>query len=292
MNDQQAKWDAKRQHLIEDGYCLVENVLTAAEVAELREITDHLVKQMSEEEARRQRSTGSLIPVVEDQRLAQLIAHPKALRALESMGFRDNRFQSGYIISKPPQSPPLFWHFDWGFWNHPISYEPRPLQLFLMYYLTDTTRANGCLRVIPGSHLRETPLHKVIAEAHSDDLSSARDLNRVEFHEQPGEIDVMVKAGDLVIGDSRIMHAAHANQSDQRRTVVTLWFHPDYQDMPEELQAAFETRKDALPPGWTPESLRLLDSVLINYQGQMAPVKFSRVRLSREEAQKRWSQSA
>jgi ectoine hydroxylase-related dioxygenase (phytanoyl-CoA dioxygenase family) len=292
MNGQAINWDAKRRQLIEEGYCLVENLITSAEVEELREVTEHLIAQMSEEEARRQRSTGSLIPVVNDQRLAQLIAHPKAMGALEAMGFRDNRFQSGYIISKPPQSPPLFWHFDWGFWNHPISYEPTPVQLFLMYYLTDTTRANGCLRVIPGSHMRETPLHKVIADAHSEDLSQAKDLSRVEFHEQPGEIDVKVKAGDLVIGDSRIMHAAHANVSGQRRTVVTLWFHPNYQDMPEELQAAFETRKDPVPPGWSPESLRLLDSVLINYQGKTEPVKFSRKRLSREEAQKRWVQRA
>jgi ectoine hydroxylase-related dioxygenase (phytanoyl-CoA dioxygenase family) len=292
MNERETNLGAKRQQLIEDGYCLVEKVLTAAEIAELREVTDRLIAQMTEEEARRQRSTGSLIPVVNDQRLAQLIAHPKALGALEAMGFRDNRFQSGYIISKPPQSPPLFWHFDWGWWNHPLSYEPRPLQLFLMYYLTDTTRANGCLRVIPGSHLRETPLHKVIADAHSEELGEAKDLKRVEFQPQPGEIDVRVKAGDLLIGDSRIMHAAHANTSDERRTVITLWFHPDYQDSPEELRAAFETRKDPLPPGWSPESLQLLDSVLINYQGRAEPLKFSRTRLSHEEAKRRWAQSA
>ncbi len=292
MNGQAINWDAKRRQLIDDGYCLVVNLLTPADVEELRTVTDSLITRMSEEEARRQRSTGSLIPVVNDQRLAQIIAHPKALAALESMGFRDNRFQSGYVISKPPQSPQLFWHFDWGFWNHPISYEPVPVQLFLMYYLTDTTPANGCLRVIPGSHLRETPLHKVIADAHSEELSQAKDLKRTEFQAQPGEVNVMVKAGDLVIGDSRIMHAAHANTSGQKRTVVTLWFHPNYQDMPEELKAAFETRKDPVPPGWTPESLRLLDSVLINYQGQKEPVNFSRKRLGREEAQKRWAQRA
>jgi len=287
MSEPSINWEEKRRQLIEQGYCLVENILTAVELEQLREVTEHLIQQMTEEEARRQRSTGSLIPVVDDQRLAPLIAHPKALQALEAMGFRDNRFQSGYIISKPPHGLPLFWHFDWGWWNHPASYEPRPLQLFLMYYLTDTTPANGCLRVIPGSHLRETPLHKVIADAHSEDLSQAKDLKRVEFQPQPGEIDVQVKAGDLVIGDSRIMHAAHANTSGQRRTVVTLWFHPDYQDIPDELKAAFEARKDPVPPDWTPESLRLLDSVIINYQGPAEPVKFSRTRLSLEETKKR-----
>ena len=32
------------------------------------------------------------------------------------------------------------------------------IQLFLMVYLVDTTPANGCLRVLPGSHLRKIPL--------------------------------------------------------------------------------------------------------------------------------------
>lgn len=283
MKEQPARWDAKRQQLIEDGYCLIEDIINATELAQLRDITNRLLDQMSDEEARRQRSTGSLIPVVQDERLVTLIAHPKALLALESMGFHDNRFQSGYIISKPPQSPPLFWHFDWGWWNHPITYKPRPTQVFLMYYLTDTTPANGCLRVIPGSHLHETPVHAVISSPHSDELRQARDLNRPEFQDQPGEKDVMVKAGNLLIGDSRILHATHANETDRRRTVITLWFHPDYQDAPEELRAAFETRKDPLPPDWSTESLRLLDSVQINYQGEARPTEFSRQRLSREE---------
>ena len=33
-----------------------------------------------------------------------------------------------------------------------------------------------------------------------------------------------VRAGDLIIGDARMLHAAHANTSDARRTVITLWF--------------------------------------------------------------------
>lgn len=41
-------------------------------------------------------------------------------------------------------------------------------------------------------------------------------------------MDAPARTGDLVIGDSRLLHAAHGNKSDQRRTVITLWYIPLY----------------------------------------------------------------
>lgn len=281
------KEQSTRTQLIEEGFCIIPNVLSAEFVQELREVTDGLIAQMTAEDARVQRSTGSMIPVVKDQRLARLIAHPKALDEIKALGFDDVKFQSGYIISKPPKSPRLFWHFDWGFWDHPMSYDKFPAQLFLMYYLTDTTRENGCLRVIPRSHLEENPLRTELANAHSAQLTEAKDLTRVEFKLRPDEVEVKVKAGDLVVGDSRILHAAHANESGNRRTVITLWFHPNFTELPEGMRAAFVKRCDPLPADWTVESRRLYESVLIRYDGTEAPTPFSRGRLSKEEFFKR-----
>lgn len=269
-----------RKQLLEDGYCLVPQVLSPDFVQELRNVTDRLIDEMTEEESRQQRSTGSMIPVVKDPVLARLIAHPPALRMVEAMGYRDVRFQSGYIISKPPQGPPLFWHFDWGFWNHPISYDNFPAQMFFMYYLTDTTRENGCLRVIPRSHREENPLHAQLAHAHTALLTEAKDLSRPEFQERPDEIDVTVKAGDLLIGDSRVLHAAHSNQSSARRTLITLWYHPEYNQLPDDLKAAFCLRRDPLPSDWPEEARRLYDSVAIDYEGTVPPAGFSRARKS------------
>lgn len=268
----------QRNQLIEEGFCIVPNVLDASSLAELREITDRMVDAMSEEEARRQRSTGSLISVMNDHRLVKLICNATALRAVEAMGFHDIRFQSGYVISKPPKSPRLFWHFDWGFWKHPLSYQKFPAQLFFMYYLTDTSRRNGCLRVIPGSHIHENPLHAQLAHAHTAALSEAKDLTRIEFQDRPDEVDVSVKAGDLVIGDSRILHAAHANESDQRRTVITLWFHPNYNELPQDLQAAFVRRCDPVPANWPDAAKEGYESIVIRCDEGVEPTEFSRAR--------------
>ena len=42
-------------------------------------------------------------------------------------------------------------HRDGRFWNDPASSTPAAMQVFLMFYLTDTSRENGCLRVVPGA---------------------------------------------------------------------------------------------------------------------------------------------
>ena len=44
------------------------------------------------------------------------------------------------------------------------------------------------------------------------------------FTEQPGETDVPCKAGDLVIADGRVLHAAWPNNTDTRRTLVLEWW--------------------------------------------------------------------
>ena len=156
---------------------------------------------------------------------------------MEALGFLRPKWSSGYVISKPPQSPPLFWHQDWWGWNDPCSYTALPQQLFLMYYLVDTTPSNGCLRVIKGSHLNRHPLHDILPSAHGEALQRVDDTDHPAYQHFPDEVDIPVKAGDLVIGDSRLLHASHGNQSDERRTVITLWYHPFFALLPVGMQA-------------------------------------------------------
>ena len=110
-----------------------------------------------------------------------------------------------------------------------------------MYYLTDTTLDNGCLRVLPGTHMRRHVLHDVLAdqgEAHSDevrDRSAEEEESRLAITEavEGDARDVCVSAGDVVVGDARVLHGTRPNGSDARRTLVTLWFHPHYDSLPD-----------------------------------------------------------
>jgi ectoine hydroxylase-related dioxygenase (phytanoyl-CoA dioxygenase family) len=62
------------------------------------------------------------------------------------------------------------------------------------------------------------------------------------FCDHPDAVDVPVKAGALVIGEGRVLHAAHGNRSNRRRTLLLGWHSrpftvPDYWtgEAPEEI---------------------------------------------------------
>ncbi len=271
----------KYNQLINEGFCIVENILSDTLLDRLRSVTDRLCENMTEEHKRYFRSQGSAFRTYEDPVFAELISWQLSLDALKSMGFEDSTFTSGYILSKPPHSPPLFWHYDWFGWADPSTYDPRPQQVFFMYYLTDTTPHNGCLRAIPGSHYKHNPLHDLIVEPHAGEISAAKNLNRPEFSMRPDEIDVPVKAGDLLIGDSRLLHASYANNSDERRTVITLWFQPDFCDLPERIKAQLASKTHPIPEDWSPEAQEMVRRLNPKYDGDAEP--YGRILYQREQ---------
>jgi hypothetical protein len=264
--------DARRE-LIESGFCRVPDVLTPTILGHLRAATDALCATQTEEHAARFRAQGSMFALggVEDPVFARLIAWRPALDALAAMGFPDPTYTDGYVISKPPRSPRLFWHYDWFAWDDPTAYAPVPQQVFLMYYLSDTAPENGCLRVLPGSHISHNPVHDLLAEPHSRDLSAGDDGSRAEFSTRPDEVDAPVSAGDVVIGDARLLHATHANDSDQRRTVITLWYQPDFASLPERIKAQMVAKTHEIPDAWPAESREMVRRLNPVYEGDAEP---------------------
>ncbi|MBT7552556.1 MAG: phytanoyl-CoA dioxygenase, partial [Gemmatimonadetes bacterium] len=213
MND-----NAQRAQFERDGFFVCENILDTATVDSLNHLSDTVLAEQDAEHFERQRATGSMVLIdwamaYEKSAMGELITQCKALDALAQLGFTEPKFGHGRIISKPPHSPPLFWHEDGRFWDDPVSYTPQPIQVFLMYYLTDTTPKNGCLRVIPGSHLTRHALHDQISPQHTESLTTYADPSDPGFCKVDEEIDVPVKAGDLVIGYGSLLHASHGNRS-------------------------------------------------------------------------------
>ena len=139
-----------------------------------------------------------------------------------------------------------------------------------MYYLVDTDRQNGCLRVVPRSHRMQLSAHDLLARAHSEDVLSGRDASHPMFGGLEGEVDVPVRAGDLVIGDARLLHAAHANASDQLRTLLTLWYHPAFDRLPDRIHAHLTNSYGGALSGW-PVSVGNRIGCLLPYPTSDAP---------------------
>lgn len=227
----------KRRQLVEQGFCVVEGVLSGDLLARLRDFADDLLDRRAVDPKHRYQGSDFHVgatrlegtprgghcvefsPVVD-----ALVDLPAAWDVCRALGFEGQRPDDMVIVlSKPPHGPPLYWHQDMMNWNHPEAAAPWPTRIFLSYYTTDTTLENGCLRVLPGTHRRRIPLHDQLPAAHGPEIQAIADLSHPAFQDHPDAVDVPVKAGDLVINDARVLHAARANQTDQRRTLVLQW---------------------------------------------------------------------
>lgn len=215
-----------------DGYVIVPGFLSTETLTGLRRITATVLDGLDAAHREKFKATGSLCNFGDHPEFAEIVAHPDVLPLLQGLGYDDIRWLAGYLISKPGKAPPLFWHQDWWGWSEAVSYQATPMGIGLMYYLSDTRPENGCLRVIPGSHRRWHPLHD-LPDAHGETLSRAEDLQSPAFASHPDEVAVEVTAGDLVIMDSRLLHSAYANTSGAERSLLTLWYLPEFTNLPD-----------------------------------------------------------
>lgn len=266
---------ARLEQLQRDGFCVIPQVVDGAVLELTRRCARRAVAEQDAESLARTRSPGTLIDSGPYPELADLVGNPKALHELARMGLTDVVFWKAVIISKFPGGPRLYWHQDCMMWQDPRAYSAIAPMIFLMYYLEDTNPFNGCLRVLPGSHRRRHPLHD-LGEAHTRDVNSIDDPDDPRFRDYAGAADVPVTAGDLVVGDARLLHAAHANQSDRQRTVITIWFYPLFSDLQEPTQRWFHDDMHRRHDCWPPEAMAKIAPVIPRYAGCAAAMEINR----------------
>ena len=270
---------AERSRLVDQGFCVVPGLLPADLLARLGVVTDRMLDALSEEQKQRSGGQGSIVAMEhQDPVFSKLIGLPQTLHALRALGFSRPRYWSGFVIAKEPRSGPLYWHQDWPFWDDPVSTDPLPHQMFLMWYLVDTRPENGCLRVLPRSHRLRRDVHDAIGTGHDDTVRHEDPSTSPAYRRHPDEVDVPVRAGDLVVGDARLLHAAHGNTTARRRTVITMWYLPRYDELSEPLQAAFQERLYAAPPpDLAADELDRIRHLLPDYTGNATPAAWNRI---------------
>lgn len=257
---------------LHEGYCVIEKMADEWLLDKTRACADKALAEVDAEKLANARVPGSLIDSNNYPELADLIGNPRALRELERMGLEDVKFWKAVIISKPPGGPRLYWHQDCLMWQDARAYSDMSPMIFLMYYLEDTTPQNGCLRLLPRSHRFRHELHGMGA-AHTKDINRAENLDDPRFKGFDGEIDVPVKAGDLVIGDARMFHASHDNRSNQKRTVITIWFHPFFSGLHESTQSWIHHDMQRRHNSWPDEAKKKIEAVTPRYEGDVEPME-------------------
>jgi hypothetical protein len=73
----------------------------------------------------------------------------------------------------------------------------------------------------------------------------------------------------------RLLHSARANKTDQRRTVITLWYHPRYYDLPEAMRARLA--KHRIPDHWSEEAAEKIEPLMPVYEGECEDLEWNRI---------------
>jgi len=159
-----------------DGFCVVPDILDRPLLARLRARTAALLARLpvrASPEINGRPAAWSISPPIPA--FAELIAWPKALAALAAAGSAAPASAPATSSASRPRARPCSGTRTVGAGINPSSYGGAIHQVFLMYYLADTSIANGCLRVVPGSHRRRHSLHALLPGAHADRLARAAD---------------------------------------------------------------------------------------------------------------------
>lgn len=194
-------------HLDEQGYVVLEGILSAAQAEALRRRSIELAAQEHAGGAVRYldgKSQRVWNLVNKDPLFAEVIQLPAVLALHEYLLGTDCILSSFTVNLIGPGSPAGALHID-----YPLSKLPPPLPAFALcansiYLLDDFTRENGATWVIPGSHKRGYGPSEGVAYA---------DM-----------IQLRGKKGDVVIIDGRIWHGSGANQTTDNRVALLGFF--------------------------------------------------------------------
>jgi phytanoyl-CoA hydroxylase len=115
------------------------------------------------------------------------------------------------FIFKNPGAWGQPWHQDSVYF--PFD-PPRPI-LGVWLAVTEATLDNGCLHVLPGSHLE--PIHD-----HVEDRRPGANYGYIEIvdHDMSDAVPVLMDPGDLLLFDSHLMHRSTDNASDGIRAAM------------------------------------------------------------------------
>ena len=193
------------------GYLILENVLSAAELQELRVVTEGL-----RGERVRRGGKDNIVAIMDfallDDAFMQAAHHPHMLAAVTQLIGQNLRLQHCKLNWKPPTkgTGEVDWHQDFPFLPH-TNYD----LLACMILLDDSVPENGCMRVIPGSHLRGPADHfdadGKFARHCTDPADFEDDLARGNV------VDLVAPAGSITIHHCCIVHASYPNNSDTPR---------------------------------------------------------------------------
>ena len=150
----------------------------------------------------------------------QLVRHPAILDAVEDvLGPNLLCWGSQFFAKDAGDTAYVSWHQDGTYWG--LS---SPDVVTAWVALTPSLPENGCMRVVPGTQLRQVAHEDTFAE--SNLLSRGQEI-AVKVDEAK-VVDVVLQPGQMSLHHVLIFHGSEPNQSDVRRVGFAIRYVPTH----------------------------------------------------------------
>ena len=197
-----------------DGYFFPVSVLSPGEARQYRERLERVERDLGGP----LRGVYRIKPHLLFTWLADLVRHPSILDAVEDVLGPDLLCWNTSFFTKEARSPGFVsWHQDATYWG--LS-EPEVTTAWVAF--TESTLANGNMRVVPRSHRAPVP-H--VDTFHPDNLLSRGQEITVEVDESLAA-DIVLEAGEMSLHHVLMVHGSGANPSPDRRIGFAIRYIP------------------------------------------------------------------
>jgi Phytanoyl-CoA dioxygenase (PhyH) len=204
----QALTDRALENYRGDGFLIPVTVLTADEAARYRTL---LEQAEAGDDSRDPGAYTRQKPHLLYTWCADLVRHPQARAVASSVLGPDLMvWQSSFFCKGAGDAAFVSWHQDAPYWN----LEPTDAIVSLWISLTASTRENGCMRMVPGTH-RAPPRPHIDTE--DDDNMLTRGQIATPAPDDPPAVDILLAPGEACIFHQGVLHCSEPNRSKERR---------------------------------------------------------------------------
>jgi len=189
----------------QNGYVAPIDIFTSSEIAQIRSEIEAAEAKWGDRFRNSGRNNAHYVLPVLDQ-----IAHePRILDVVEQLIGKDILVCGTTLFVKEPETKGFIsWHQDARY----VGLEPHNW-VTAWLAISDVNEENGCMRMLPGSHL--APLHDHVDTYDEDNIltrgQTVPDVNESE------SVPVELKAGQLSLHHPRVIHGSGPNLSHSRR---------------------------------------------------------------------------
>ncbi|MFN8488586.1 MAG: phytanoyl-CoA dioxygenase family protein [Caldilineaceae bacterium] len=203
------------------GWCVVENVIPAEQIAAIRASVAATVAKHRNPNA--PKNIGHLSGLINyDQSFAPYLAHPPLLTLLEGVLGPGVRISFTTATINEPGNARGEWHADWPFNQRNAGHLPAPypdlcMHLTTIWMLSDFSVETGGTLLIPSTHRLS---HNPTGDHEVDSYQSF-----------PEELNAVGAAGSVLVMDSRLWHATAPNTSPSPRVAIVIRYAPWWLDL-------------------------------------------------------------